>query len=300
MALAIKSSSVEYPDRDAWLRGRASGLGASDAPIIVGESDWDSPYGLYCKKLGLMPADLSESLAMEIGRGMETVAATIYERYTGRECFDLGAFTIQRHKLFSCLTCTLDRVVHDFQKGWGCLNLKAVGGAKADEWTEKPPRVYWVQEQHEMLVTGLRWASLGVIVSNYDFRWCDVERDDEFINGTLLPALLEFWAHVQCGIPPAACGSPATSKALGTLYPADDGASLVLPGEFYDLDVELLQLKQEIAAQERRKNWIENRIKSVIGMASYGLLPGVARYSWQLQGTASGNYSRVLRRKAIA
>lgn len=300
MALALKSKSTEYPDRDTWLKGRTSGLGASDAPIVLGESDWDSPFSLYCKKLGLAPVDESESLAMEIGRGMEAVAANIYERYTGREVFDLGAYTIQQHPLFSFLRCTLDRVVCDYQKGWGCLNLKAVGGAKADEWTDRPPRVYWIQEQCEMLVTGLKWASLGVIVSNYDFRWIDIERDDEFIDGTLLPAMLKFWGHVQCRVAPAADGHPATSKTLTSFYPSEDGATLVLPGEFYDLDVELVQLKQSIAEQERRKNWIENRIKSAIGMASFGLLPGVARYAWTLQQTSNGNYTRVLRRKATS
>ena len=296
----LKSNSTDYGSRDNWLRARTNGIGASDAAVVLGESDWDSPLSLYAKKIGLTPLDESESLAMEIGRGMEAVAANIYERYTGREVFDLGAYTIQRHKQFPFLTATLDRVVVDSEKGWGCCNLKCVGGAKSGDWETTAPRVYWIQEQAEMLVTGLKWASLGVIVSNYDFRWIDIPRDDDFIDNTLLPALIRFWGHVQCRIAPKPDGHPATSKALSKVYANEDGSTLVLPGEFYDLDVELLQLKQEIAEREFRKNWIENRIKAAIGFATTGLLPGTARYTWQLQGVAGGNYARVLRRKSVA
>ena len=298
MPLSLKSSSETYADREQWLHGRAQGIGASDAPIILGESDWDSAYSLWARKRGVMPFDPSESIAMKIGQGMEAVASNIYEDATRREVFDLGAFTVQRHKVYSFLTCTLDRVVYDFQKGWGCLNLKAVGGAKAGDWETEAPRIYWIQEQAEMMVTGLQWASLGVIVSNYDFRWIDVDRDDEFINETLIPKLCKFWAHVQTDVPPTPDGHPATSKALSKLHPLEDGSTVVLPAEFDELDADLLQVKQELDQLTFRKSEMENRIKSAIGEATYGLIPGRARYSWKLQGTQSG-YARVLRRKAV-
>jgi len=300
MPLSLKSHSTDYGSRDNWLRARTSGIGASDAAVVLGESEWESPLSLYSKKLGLLPIDESESLAMEIGRGMEAVAANIYARYTGREVFDLGAYTVQQHPIFPFIRCTLDRVVCDFEKGWGCCNLKCVGGAKSGDWETAAPRVYWIQEQAEMLVTGLKWASLGVIVSNYDFRWIDIPRDDDFIDNTLLPALIRFWGHVQCRIAPPADGHASTGKALSKLYATEDGATMVLPGEFYDLDVELVQVKQQIVALESRKNWIENRIKAAIGFATTGLLPGFARYTWQLQQVAGGKFARVLRRKAVA
>lgn len=299
MPLSLKSSSETYADREHWLHGRAQGIGASDAPIILGESDWDSAYSLWARKRGVMPFDPSESVAMKIGQGMEAVASNIYEDATRREVFDLGAFTVQRHKVYSFLTCTLDRVVYDFQKGWGCLNLKAVGGAKAGDWETEAPRIYWIQEQAEMMVTGLQWASLGVIVSNYDFRWIDVERDDDFIDNTLIPKLCKFWAHVQTDVPPTPDGHPATGKALNHLYSTEDGATVTLPGEFYDLDVELLDVKQDIDRLCMRKSQIENAIKSHIGESSKGLLAGRALYSWTLQSRGD-SFSRVLRRKAIA
>lgn len=297
--LSLKSKSTTYADREQWLVGRGKGIGASDAPIVLGESTWDSAYGLWAKKRGMVPFDASESIAIKIGQGMEAVAANIYEDYTRRECYDLGAFTVQRHPIYPFLTCTLDRVVHDFDKGWGCLNLKAVGGAKSEEWVDSAPRIYWVQEQAEMMVTGLKWASLGVIVSNYDFRWCDVERDDDFIDNTLIPKLCRFWAHVQTGIPPTPDGHPSTGKAIGSAHPLEDGSTIALPGEFYDLDLELLETKRDIDRLCYRKSEIENLIKATMGESSYGLIPGVARYSWNVQGTAGGGFSRVLRRKAV-
>src|SRR5262245_31903638 len=42
-----------HQDREAWLEARRTGIGASDAPGVLGVSPWSSPFTVYCDKLGI-------------------------------------------------------------------------------------------------------------------------------------------------------------------------------------------------------------------------------------------------------
>lgn len=65
-----------------WHEFRLKGLGASDAPIYMGVSPWESPYGLWQQKLGLKKGP-EENDAMRRGKEKEEIARKEFETQSG-------------------------------------------------------------------------------------------------------------------------------------------------------------------------------------------------------------------------
>lgn len=57
-----------------WLEARRHGVTASEIAVLMGLSPYDSPYGLYHRKLGILPAD-DDQAAFERGRVLEPYIA---------------------------------------------------------------------------------------------------------------------------------------------------------------------------------------------------------------------------------
>lgn len=298
MPLSLKCKTIDYASRDEWQAASKHFIGASDTSVVLGTSRWDGRYSLWAKKRGMIERDQAETIRMRRGHAMEPLIGELTEEYTGREVFHESQMRRRVHTAFTFIACTLDFTVIDTLKGQGVCEGKNVDRSKADDLEELIAKEFRPQVQHQLFVTGLPWGMIAILCGD-EFLWCDVERDDDFIDNTLIPKLCRFWAHVQTGIPPAPDGHPSTAKAIGSAHPLEDGSTIALPGEFYDLDLELLETKRDIDRLCYRKSEIENLIKATMGESSYGLIPGVARYSWNTQGTAGGGYSRVLRRKAV-
>ena len=72
---------------DAWLDARRQGVGASDIPVIAGESPYRSALALWAAKTGRVTEEIDADQAdlFEIGHLMEPVLLAIYERRTGRK-----------------------------------------------------------------------------------------------------------------------------------------------------------------------------------------------------------------------
>jgi putative phage-type endonuclease len=77
LALPVRQATAE------WAEARRSGIGGSDAPVVVGESPYRSPYELWAEKLRLVQPP-EENEAMTWGRRLEPVVAAAYTEATGR------------------------------------------------------------------------------------------------------------------------------------------------------------------------------------------------------------------------
>lgn len=64
-----------------WLEFRRNKIGASDAPIIMGESPWKTPYQLWEEKIYGKSSESNK--AMERGTALEPAARSAFERMTG-------------------------------------------------------------------------------------------------------------------------------------------------------------------------------------------------------------------------
>lgn len=82
MAYRIVSGAEAKQGTPEWLAWRQRGLGASDAPTVMGRSKWSTPYGLYRHKIGLDPGPKMNP-AMARGIRLEPKARAAYEKHTG-------------------------------------------------------------------------------------------------------------------------------------------------------------------------------------------------------------------------
>ena len=279
MTEATKETNAEA----AWLAERLTGIGGSDAPVVLGLSKFKSPYELWAEKSGVIEApDLSDREWIEWGHRLERVIGEAYSEKSGRRIVQCSPYVIERHPTIPWMFCTPDAKQRDEDRGRGLLQIKTTNAYAAKDWEEKPPLAYQVQLQHELHVTGQAWGTLACLIGGQKLRWFDMEANAKFVE-SMLTAEKEFWRRVEQGDPPPVDGSESTTAILKALYPTDDGESIALPPEANQWDEMLVEAKEKIKALEAEKKLMENHIKAAIGNAAYGVLPDGTTYSHKKQ-----------------
>lgn len=284
-----------------WLRARAqNGVGASESPIICGMSPYGSIVKLYGQKLGLIEPD-EENEKMKWGKKFEPLILEEYVAETGRGVLATQVLVQSIAHPFMLATPDAEQESEEHD-GPGTAQVKNT--TLSDEWKEGvPPRV-WCQCQHEMGTTGHSWATAIALINGSKLVWADVERDDAFIEGTLIPRCRDFWNRVVNREPIPQHwidGSDDTADALKQLFPERlKGETVDLGGEFFEIDA---LLREAEGAKERADDLVKafrNQIKLAIGEKSFGRLPNGITYSYKTQHregyTVQPTDFRVLRR----
>ena len=304
--------SERQRQRDAWLEERRTGIGASDAAIILGISKWKSPLQLFAEKAGLADIPEEEKDYLSWGHRLEPAIASAYEDETGRLTSDPGDFAIQRNPNVPWQLATIDRWVVAWPDGAnlppvdipgipGVLELKTANAFRREEWKDEPPLAYQIQLQHQLAVTGALWGSIAVLIGGQQFMWTDIPRNDSFIE-QLLNAEERFWRRVQTKEPPEPDSSQSATKILHALYPRELHDAVDLPIDAVDWDRDRTLAMEIIRTQEAVKRESENRIKFAMGDHAVGILPSGARYTWKSSPragyTVAATTVRTLRRGA--
>jgi putative phage-type endonuclease len=260
---------------DAWLAVRRTGIGASDAPAILGQSPWVTPLQVYLEKISTAPPAMKMTKRMKLGLAFEPVMRDLYREETGNIVIPPKGKEITHHERFPILMASLDGVVLEARPpvdtSWGVLELKT---SKAHEWVDGIPRHVQIQVQHQLAVTGLPWADVCLLVGN-EFTIHRVGRDDKFI-AWLEDYLMSWWSsHVLARVPPPIDGSEATTEAIKAAFPSDTGEIVPLRGEAAMWVKDLHQLKLHAKLTEAEIATLENRLRMEIGSASGGEIPGL-------------------------
>lgn len=315
----MRAATVEtFKTKDEWLKSRHTGIGSSDAPVILGLSKWKSPLSLYYEKRGLREESEGESEFREWGLALEPAIIAGYERVTHRKVgtpLDLWLatqvpgfeppptrYTLARDADMPFLVASPDGSVLPIDKLTpvtedgkeiveppvfyepGVLEVKNVDISKGREWEEaqEPPLIYQVQVQHQLMVTGAEWASIAALVGGNRFMWADVRRDDDLI-AMMRKVEIEFWERCLAGDPPPVDGSESTKDLLARLYPKDTGEIKVLPAEMLEWDRKRAAATAALKAAKAAKQEAENVIRAAIGDATVGQIDGGPAYSWKWQ-----------------
>lgn len=274
----------EQDDREAWLDARRDLVGASDVPAILGVSSFKSGLHIQQAKWGNdEDADSPEFEEMaKWGRKLEPLILAELGDELGRRV-DSWGWLLQSNE-FPFLGCTPDGIIAEGpHKG---VFVQAKNALMAGQWELhengmlSPARV-WVQVQAEMAVTGHGHEVVACLQGGCQFRWAPIERDDLFIEETLVPTCREFWKRTAQGMPWTDGPVELVSDALADLYPQDDGETIALDASFMELDDHRCRYKRlEKYCKDRAKR-IDIKIKEALGEATNGKLANGIRYEWK-------------------
>ena len=297
-------SVQEFPDRESWLLRRRSGIGSSDAPIIVadvvvkaGQRVFQSPLALFAEKIGATDTK-EETDYMKAGRHFEQGVADWYAEETKRELMDLGRHTIITNAAYPWAFASLDRLIlskiaaptpEEPTRGLGVLEIKTTSEFLKDMWAEEPPLGPQIQLQHQLAVTGLGWGSIAAVIGGNKLVWQDQVRNQDFIDG-LMAREEDFYRRLVDNDPPTAEVAPSEStlKALKSLYPEDTGETVPLPEEAVEWLDAWEKAKADAKAAEKIEKEQEARLKAAIGANTFGTLPNGVMLS--LKTTNRGEY----------
>ncbi|MDX1532827.1 MAG: YqaJ viral recombinase family protein [Nitrosopumilaceae archaeon] len=175
--------SIEQGTKE-WLRLRKNYIGASDAPIIMGESPYKTPYQLWEEKLNLVK-DKESNPAMRRGNFLEPIARQAYIDYTGNEVFPMLAF----HESIDFMMASLDGITMDYQ-----LPVEIKCPNEEDHQLAKKgqiPTKYYAQIQHQIAVVNCDSAHYFSFRDD-DIALVEVERNDDYITKMCIKET-EFW-----------------------------------------------------------------------------------------------------------
>jgi putative phage-type endonuclease len=198
-----------------WLKWRAEGLGASDAPIVMGKSKYKTKLQLWDEKFTkkVDEEENKNTFIQDKGHRLEAWARPGLEFQTG-VTWKPALFT---HPDFQFLRASVDGWNPELQKVWEC---KLMGKDLYETLTnesltvvERIPPQYLDQICQQLFVTGAQSAFLTGIKEYKDENdqrqkvayTLDIPRDEklnDYINKELVPALFEFWKSVQEGTKP--------------------------------------------------------------------------------------------------
>jgi putative phage-type endonuclease len=172
-----------------WHRWRTQGIGASDAPVIMGDASFKTPRMLWSIKTGRMQEALAGPAARR-GRELESFARRAYERQTGIRVEPLCLV----HQEFEWMRASLDGLSFD---GSTLLEIKCPLNLRdrASAQEGRIPSQYHAQLQHQLEVSGAEQAHYfsfhgtdGILV--------EIRPDREYAK-RLVEAEATFWQLVK-------------------------------------------------------------------------------------------------------
>jgi putative phage-type endonuclease len=280
---AIVTSHVQ--GTDSWLVARREGIGASDIPVIAGESPYRSAIELWAEKSGAVQPEPDAETAelFELGHLMEPVLLELYERRTGRH------------------PRRVRRMLAHPDVPWALASLDAqapVRRAVEAKWTtssrwhgEGIPDDVLMQVQWQLFVTGWDVADVVALVGR-SARVVEVPRDQGLIDD-LYSLAAAFWASVVSGTPPAPDGSESARRTLTRLHPVDDGTYLPATPDLVELVDLYRSAKAAKSAAEDSEKGIGNALRAVLrdasgieGLVTYRKSADSTRTNWPAVASA--------------
>ncbi len=257
-------------ERAAWLARRRQGVGASDAPVILGLSRFKSAYQLWHEKLGI-GGDGRMTEAQMWGLLHEPTVAAMYEIRTGEQLFN-PRDTV-RHPEHPYRYANLDRVRADrivqiktdqTWSGWG------------PDGSDQIPPPYLVQVTHEMDCAGAHLCDVAALLCGNQMRIYTVPFNPVLAE-RIADSQHEFWAMVQRRVPPPIdWHHPTTAAFVTEIYKGVDGVAVDADRD-HPAWPEVVAYKQAGKAEAEaaaRKEVAKAKIALAVGDAARVRFPG--------------------------
>lgn len=263
--------------RDEWLAVRHTGIGGSDAGVILGMNKWKSPWKLWLEKTGQAePDDMSDNEYVYWGTQLEELVARRFCELTGKKVQRRGTLISLTHPW---MLANVDRMVVGEESGLECKTANAFAGK---DWTDDEiPDSYYVQCLHYMAVTGCTKWYIAVLVGGNHFIWKEIQRNEEDIR-LLIQKEKDFWHLVETKTPPPADDSESCAEALKGRFHGEPGLAIELPEEAEECIRDIEESRDIIEAEKSRQMLAKNRLMLMMGDAETGTV-GDHRVTWKTQ-----------------
>lgn len=227
-------SATTRPDAE-WHEWRRQGIGGSDAGAICGLSPWKGALTVWLEKTGRLQPERKDSEWLRWGKRMEGPIAEEFEDRTGlvvayQGCMVEGSPDPWQRATLDGLVFESPEDAEDHSQCIGVLEMKTSSWRSPLGWSQGVPKLYSVQVQHELMVTGELHAWLVVLHDGSRLEIHEIERDPDAIN-LLREIEGDFWECVQSDTPPPADLMPSTERAVKAAFPIAEPTTVVLSGE---------------------------------------------------------------------
>lgn len=265
-----------------WLEARRMAVTATDIPVILGLSPYDTARERWAEKIGLIkPKEVGEAALW--GTLSEPMIADEWARRHGVTLSNPG---ITAHPDRPEHRASIDRVVHACpEHPGGCiLEIKTKSAFLASQWEgrnqdgdELPPGVE-AQVAWQLYVCGLEHAHVACLLGGQRLIEATVTRDPD-VEAALVARADEFYACLQSGTEPTWDAPDARLiRALGRIFPDREGAAEVTDEDARDLlaqHADASQYVKDLSAQlkEARKavEKVEAQIMDRLGPAELAI-----------------------------
>lgn len=250
---------IDCKTRAEWLEQRANGIGATDIAAIAGLSPWRDSYSLWLSKKNPSQEEDEETPAIVAGRLLEDAVAKWYERESGNVIIKSSAGDwLAQSPENELLRCSPDRFYRRLGGGVGILECKTC--RKAFDPEQLPPH-YVAQVQWQMLVTGLRHATIAWLASGIDFGYAEVSYDEAYAQ-SLKRAAIEWWRRFMDG---SEIPEPQTADTVKLRYPQPVAAATIADDDELAAWRSLKEVNAKIKELEGEKKRLSDVICSAIG-----------------------------------
>ncbi len=270
-------------DEAHWHAMRAQDLTSTDVAALFGLSPYKTAFELWHEKRSGEVARVKDNDRMRWGRRLESVVAEGIAEERGwqaRPFKEYGRLPELR------LGASFDYRVRPNHTGTdspddSILEIKTVdalafrnGWTIEDDYVEAPAHIE-LQVQHQMLVSGLRRAYIGVLIGGNRIEILEREADDQ-VHAGIIAAARKFWDSIEAGTPPAPV-MPDDAQAVirlnqhaepGKLIDARDNALIAELVQQYDY------LGRQAKAISDERDVVKAELLKAIGDAEKVLLDG--------------------------
>jgi putative phage-type endonuclease len=194
---------------------RKLGIGGSDLPIIMGLSNYKTPYQLYLEKLGDINSENETSESQYWGNALEPV---IREEFQKRNNVTVETPDTIHHPFYDFMLGNLDGFIPEWN---AVLEIKCSSSFMAHEFGEnnsdKIPFQYLLQVAHYCAITNADYAYIAVLLGGNEYRQFKYTRDLN-IEETIIAEAKKFWECVKTRTPPP----PVKQIDLRLMFPKHD------------------------------------------------------------------------------
>ncbi len=263
--------------RDVWAHVRNTGIGGSDAGVILGVNKWKTPFQLWQEKTGAAAAaDLSGNEAVYWGTVLEPLVARRFEEETGKKVHRRGTLQDMEHPF---MLANVDRWVQGENAG---LEIKTANAWASGAWADdEVPDSYYAQCLHYMAVTGADKWYIAALIGGQEFVWKEIPRSERDID-FLREKEAAFWKHVTDRTPPdiALDGSEACREALLAKWRESRSEEVPLPSAAEDLFQRYDNAMTTKKAADAQVQELKNEFMALLGPYEVGR-SGDRKVTWK-------------------